>query len=111
MPPFPLPPLNSHTKRAVQRGKLKASAELDLHGMRQHEAADAVADFMQYAIDRHYPAIRIITGKGAVLREALPHWLDAPALRQHILSINHATPQEGGTGAFLILLRKKTFTP
>jgi DNA-nicking Smr family endonuclease len=100
-------PLNSHTQRAIKRGKLVAEAELDLHGLRLHEAEEAVIGFMQKAIKAGYRAVRIITGKGQVLRDALPRWLEHhPQIHPHILSLQHARPQEGGSGAFLVLLRR-----
>ncbi len=100
-------PLNSHKKRAIRRGKLKAEASFDLHGMRSHEAREAVDGFLATAIERGYRAVIIITGKGKILRESLPRWLEAPALRPHILSIEEALPRDGGSGAFMILLRRQ----
>lgn len=99
--------LNSHMERAIRRGKLTAGAELDLHGMRQHEAQEAVERFMLKAIHDGQRAVRIITGKGQVLRDALPRWLEHhPKIQPHLLSLRHARPQEGGSGAFMVLLRK-----
>ncbi len=101
------PPLNSHKQRAIKRGKLAAEAELDLHGLRLHEAELAVEKFLLHAIAEGVRAVRIITGKGQVLRDALPRWLeDAPRIHPHILSLQHARPQEGGSGAFMVLLKK-----
>lgn len=101
------PPLNSHKKRAIRRGKLTAEATLDLHGMRRHEAEEAVEKFMLQAIARDYRAVHIITGKGSILRDALPRWLEAPVIHPHVLSLEQALPTAGGTGAFMVLLRRK----
>jgi DNA-nicking Smr family endonuclease len=99
--------LNSHKQRAIRKGKLRAEAVIDLHGMRGHEAREACEAFMEAAIERDLRAVQIITGKGDVLREALPRWLEAPKIHPHILAIQHALPNEGGSGAFLILLKRK----
>lgn len=100
--------LNSHKQRAIRKGKLTPQAVIDLHGLRAHEAEKACDDFMQNAIAEGYEAVQIITGKGQVLREALPRWLEAPKIHPHILAIQHAQPHAGGSGAFLILLRRKS---
>ena len=41
-----------------------------------------------------------------MLKDAVPRWLNEPALREHILAFNHAQPRHGGTGALYILLRR-----
>lgn len=102
--------LNSHKQRAIRRGKLTAEAELDLHGLRHHEAQVAVERFLLKAIDQNLRAVRIITGKGQILREALPRWLEHPHIHSHMLALQHARPQEGGSGAFIVLLRKQRDT-
>lgn len=99
-------PLNSHTKRAIRRGRLKAEASLDLHGLRGHEAREAVEAFLLKAVAQGCRAVQIITGKGEVLRGGLPRWLESPALAPYILSLEPALPKDGGSGAFLILLRR-----
>lgn len=99
-------PLNSHKKRAIRKGKLTAEAVIDLHGLRAHEAQEACAVFMEKAIEQELRAVSIITGKGEILRNALPRWLEAPKIHRHILSIEQALPQKGGSGAFLVLLKK-----
>lgn len=99
--------LNSHKQRAIRRGRLSAEAELDLHGLRHHEAQEAVERFLFGAIGQNLRAVRIITGKGQILRDALPRWLEHPRIHAHVLALQHARPQEGGSGAFMVLLRKQ----
>ena len=99
--------LNSHKQRAIRKGKLVPEAVIDLHGLRAHEAEKACDDFMLHAIAEGCEAVQIITGKGQVLREALPRWLEAPKIHKHILAIQHALPNQGGSGAFLVLLKRK----
>jgi DNA-nicking Smr family endonuclease len=37
----------------------------------------------------------------------VPHWLNEEPNRTRILSFNHATPSDGGTGALYVLLKRK----
>ena len=90
------------------KGKMPFDGRLDLHGMRQDEAHDAVTDF----IKRHYAlksrALIIITGKGrGILRDNLKRWLDIDGLGHKILKIVPAQQKDGGSGAFYLLLKRK----
>ena len=74
-----------------------------------HRALTAFVGGQQAAGRR---CILVVTGKGAwregggVLREAVPRWLNEPALRQKVLSFSYAQPKDGGEGALYILLRR-----
>ena len=48
-------------------------------------------------------------GEGAmgVLREALPGWINRPALRPLVLAFCAARPKHGGDGAFYVLLKRR----
>jgi DNA-nicking Smr family endonuclease len=90
------------------KGKMPFDGRLDLHGMRQDEAHDAVKDF----IKRHYAlksrALIIITGKGrGILRDSLKRWLEIDGLGHKILKIVPAQQKDGGSGAFYLLLKRK----
>jgi DNA-nicking Smr family endonuclease len=81
-------PLNSHTKRAIRRGRLKAEASLDLHGLRGHEAQDAVEAFVLRAVRRGCRAVHVITGKG----DLKPRTGPAPGGRQR--RVSRSAPQK-----------------
>lgn len=117
----PLVPLEPKTKRKLSRGQTDVAARIDLHGMRQHQAHDAL---MRFILDAHANDARlvlVITGKGksgrddrvmserevGVLRRIVPHWLSEPSLRQVVLGYEGASIRHGGEGAIYVRLRKR----
>ena len=101
----------------LKRGQYPIDASLDLHGMTQEIAHRAFFRFVEAAARRGDRCLLVITGKGSgrsadghrqegVLRKALPGWINASALRSHILAFHHAKLRDGGTGAYYILLRR-----
>ena len=63
--------------------------------------------------------VLVITGKGksrpddgpiperhGVLRHQVPHWLNSPPLRSHVLQISEANRKHGGLGAYYVYLRR-----
>ncbi|MBI3441862.1 MAG: Smr/MutS family protein [Proteobacteria bacterium] len=102
-----------HDSRKTERQhrKLPLEGKLDLHGMTQEEAYQALCWFIPKAAAQGKRMLLVITGKGGpqtegVLKRMLPLWLENPALQSHVQSIMAATPQDGGAGAFYIQLRK-----
>jgi DNA-nicking Smr family endonuclease len=99
--------------KKLKRGDLPIEATLDLHGMTQEEALKALTKTLARAHASGLCVLRVVTGKGredggGVLRKALPAWLNLPEIRPHILTFTHATPAQGSTGAFILLLRRKS---
>lgn len=101
----------------LKRGQHPIDASLDLHGMTQEVAHIAFLRFVEEAVRRGHRCLLVITGKGSgrtaegkreygVLRQALPGWINAPALRPHILAYHHARIRDGGTGAYYLFLRR-----
>ncbi len=88
----------------------RANATLDLHDMNQQQAHRALTAFLAQAEVLGLNTIRLITGKGTrsggVLRRAVVHWLETPALRPQIKALAHAPAREGGEGVLIVLLRK-----
>jgi DNA-nicking Smr family endonuclease len=111
--PAPPPPprrsgsgLDRRTAERLRRGELAIEARLDLHGMTQDEAHDALARFLARAHAAGQRCLLVITGKGAVLREAVPRWLDEGEARARVLATSRAQPRHGGGGALYVLLRR-----
>ncbi len=99
--------MDKSTEKKFRQSKFEIEAALDLHGFRESEAFEKVNAFIKtsYALNRR--CILIISGKGEVLKEALPRWLKSEELSPFILSSRHPEPTLGGTGALYILLRRK----
>jgi DNA-nicking Smr family endonuclease len=115
-PPTPLPPLDRRagidraTAERLRRGRYPVDSVLDLHGMTQDEAHRALAGFVGTSRAAGQRSLLVVTGhgraSGGILKAAVPRWLDEPGLRQHVLMIAPARPQDGGHGALYVLLRR-----
>lgn len=102
--------LPHRTLRDLRRGKFALQAELDLHGLTRDPARQAVVSFIAHCQSQGLRCVRIIHGKGLssynkqpVLKGSVGKWLtrcDA------VLAFCSARPQDGGTGALYVLLRK-----
>ena len=112
--PVTPPGLDRRTARRLKRGQLTAQARLDLHGKTQDEAHGTLQSFIQESRMARRRCVLIITGKGSVasgrggvLRQMVPRWLNEPALRRHIVAIANAPERNGGTGALYVLLKSR----
>jgi DNA-nicking Smr family endonuclease len=103
--------LDKATSARFKGGKIPIDTTLDLHGLKASDAQQRTHHFITAAAARGDRVVLIITGKGqrgeGVIRRELPHWLEAPALRPFILAMTYARPEEGGEGAYRILLRRQ----
>jgi DNA-nicking Smr family endonuclease len=89
--------------RKLRRGHWRVQDELDLHGLNRMEAGRAIADFLDSAVSQGMRCLRIVHGKGAgVLRETLRAVLPG---RVEVLAFVEAPPDQGGSGAALVLLK------
>jgi DNA-nicking Smr family endonuclease len=111
--------LDRRTAERLRKGQMPIDARLDLHGLRQHEARDALSRFLRLSAASRHRCVLVITGKGTrdfptasdhdapgVLRRSLPLWLAAPDIAPLILRHSPAKPKDGGSGAYYILLRR-----
>ncbi len=105
--------LDARTMERLRRGRLRPEARLDLHGMTQDEAHQAVTGFIAASRGAGRRCVIVITGRGraklggGVLREQAPRWLNLQPTRGNILGFAVAQPKDGGSGALYVLLRKK----
>jgi DNA-nicking Smr family endonuclease len=95
--------------RKLRRGQWTIDAEIDLHHHTQHEAHEALMEFMRVARSKGWRCVRIIHGKGLsshqkipVLRSKVRRWLQ---LKDEVLAFCEPRPNGGGSGAVLVLLR------
>ena len=104
--------LDHRTRTKIKRGRLDVDAKLDLHGMRQDEAQRALHAFLRRSQAAGAKVVIVVTGKGlsredgGVLRRAAPMWLQAPALRDVVVSYGEAARNHGGEGALYVRLRR-----
>jgi DNA-nicking Smr family endonuclease len=104
--------------RALGRGKLVPQASLDLHGMTLAAAERAVADFLDAAVTQDFRVVLIVTGKGLRLdsgrilggriRAEFVGWLNRADNRGRVRGVRPAHPRHGGSGAFYVLLRRRS---
>lgn len=114
--PPPLAPLTRRTKKRIARGNQTIDGRLDLHGMTQAEAHDALFGFLRTKQARGGKVVLVITGKGArggddsggrgVLKRMVPLWLKLPEFRGLIAGFESAAVGHGGEGALYVSLRK-----
>jgi DNA-nicking Smr family endonuclease len=116
LPPPPLAPLGRRMKQRIARGSRDIDGRLDLHGMTQAEAHDALFGFLRAKQGRGGKLVLVITGKGVrggdatsergVLKRMVPLWLRLPEFRGLIVGFESAAPSHGGEGALYVSLRR-----
>ncbi|NND65058.1 MAG: DNA mismatch repair protein MutS, partial [Gammaproteobacteria bacterium] len=102
--------VRNKTLRQLQRGQLSIENEIDLHGMTVKEAAAHLKDFIAHCYQHQQRCVRVIHGKG------LSSGPDGPKLKpmtaqylrrwDEVLAYCSARPNDGGSGALYVLLRK-----
>jgi DNA-nicking Smr family endonuclease len=109
----PLVALGRRERSRLSRGRSEIDARLDLHGMTQSRAHQALHLFLQRAHSEGHTFVLIITGKGAagdsergVLRRQVPHWLSLPEFRSLVIGFEEATIGHGGAGALYVRIRR-----
>ena len=99
--------LDRRSAQRLRRGQMPIEARLDLHGMTQAEAHDALARFLARSQTAGLRAVLVITGKSGVLYGAVPRWLEEGGNHSRILASTRAQAQHGGAGALYLLLRRR----
>jgi DNA-nicking Smr family endonuclease len=118
VPPPLAPGLERRVRLALRRGALQVDARIDLHGMYQAQAHDALIGFLMRARASGHTNVLVVTGKGGlgyddafsergVLRRSVPHWLRASEMRSVVLGFEEAARHHGGAGALYVRLRRR----
>jgi DNA-nicking Smr family endonuclease len=104
--------------RALSKGRRRPEAKLDLHGMTLAAAERAVSAFIADSSEQNRRVVLIVTGKGLRLesgrvfggriRAEFPGWLERPENRARVAGVRPAHPRHGGSGAFYVLLRRRS---
>jgi len=92
--------------RALAQGTARIDARLDLHHCTESAAYQAVTSFINKARLKRWRLLLIITGRGAVLRQAVPRWLQEGVLSPSVRWVQPAAPRHGGVGAYYIVLAR-----
>lgn len=121
--PGAAPGVDRRTQLRLRRGQLPVEARLDLHGLSRERAHAGLNAFLarQAALGRR--CVLVITGKGrpdwqqpawgseeretGVIRRSLPGWLVDHPNKDRVLAFAPAQPQDGGAGAWYVLLRRR----
>ena len=97
----PLSAIDRNEKKRIVKGRSSIDARLDLHGMTQKEAHNALFGFLRSSHARGCKHVLVITGKGSrgsdeaysidrekgVLRRVVPQWLSEPGIRSIIVRV------------------------
>jgi len=100
-----------HLER-LRRGEPEPEWEIDLHGLDQREARQAVRRAVLEAFEAGVRCLLVIHGRGshseagAVLKPALARWLEAPPAGLRVMAFCSAASRDGGAGASYVLLRR-----
>jgi DNA-nicking Smr family endonuclease len=113
---LPLAQISRRTKQKLARGTEPIDARIDLHGLTQSEAHDALIRFLRRAQSDQLRFVLVITGKGrarfdaerdsGVLRREVPRWLKLKEFSDYVLGYEAAHVGHGGEGALYVRLRK-----
>ena len=94
----------------LRSGNFTIQSKLDLHG---YKLQDAENNFYNFVIKCHEKGNRnllIITGKGqdgeGKIRKSLHTWINKNELSKLVIFYTHASPKDGGYGAYYVRLRK-----
>ena len=117
--PPPLAPIERRLKRELSRGRAAIDGALDLHGLTQAEAHQALRGFLRHSQAHGARLVIIVTGKGGatdefsgwpnergVLKRLTPQWLRESDLRSVVLGFEEAGRAHGGSGALYVRLRR-----
>ncbi len=106
---FTRPGVSQQTLRRLRRGYWGIQAWLDLHGLTREQARPELVTFLNSSVQRGLRCVQVIHGKGLsskdrepVLKTRVGSWL---AQREDVLAFCQARPEEGGSGAVLVLLK------
>lgn len=130
-PSRPAAKLDRHMRRQIKTGRRPIGKTLDLHGMNQDQAFQALKSAIENAIRYEMRALIVVTGKGGarwaqsdahcvsqrkrsdfdqfggVLKRMVPLWLSSADLAPFVHSYSEASKEDGGAGALYVVLRTK----
>ena len=107
------PGIDARLLRSLRRGDFSVQDRLDLHGMTQGAAREALNRFLSDSRRGGKRCVLVVHGRGLnsreqipVLKERLREWLGQKSIGKTVLAFATARPQDGGAGAVYVLLRR-----
>jgi len=108
-----VPVVGKDVMSKLREGKFSYQAYLDLHGLSKEEAEKELLNFITRSYSLGKRCVLVIhgkgynsKGKGPILKEMVPKWLQRSPVRKLVLAFCSARPYDGGTGALYVLLRR-----
>ena len=103
--------VDKSTAKKLKSGSYPIDSRIDLHGMTQDNAFDALKEFIINSYQQGFRCVLVVTGKGkeglGILFNNTPKWLNSSQLRPYIIMYNYATIKDGGQGALYVLIKRK----
>lgn len=105
--------INPEIARRLHRGDFSIQDHIDLHGLRVHDAHQAVDNFLSNSIASGKRAVLIIHGRGLsspaepILKSKVYRWLTTSPWHKWVIAFTSARLCDGGAGATYVLLRRK----
>ncbi len=98
----------------LRRGEFAMQEHVDLHGMIQPAAHEALTAFIVDSVRKGHRSVLVVHGRGLgspggrpVLKHATVQWLSHGTIGGHVLAFTTARPADGGAGAMYVLLRRE----
>lgn len=98
--------------RRLREGKVAIDRRIDLHGMTADSARQAVRAALADLLREGKRCLLVVHGRGShsaqepVLKRSLAGWLGESPHGTEVIAYTSATPERGGAGATLVLLRR-----
>jgi len=97
----------------LRRGEFAVQDHLDLHGMIQPDAKQALREFVIKSVGKGRRTVLVVHGRGLgspggrpILKHGTAQWLSHGEIGAHVHAFTTARPQDGGAGAMYVLLRR-----
>ena len=94
----------------LRSGKFTIHSKLDLHGYKLVDAEKNFYNFITKNYEQGNRNLLIITGKGqdgeGKIRKSLHTWINKFGFSKLVIFYTHASPKDGGYGAYYVRLRK-----
>lgn len=103
------PTLQNKVFEQLKQGKLRWYDAVDLHGSSIEDARSAVQLLIHQALQNGETVVKIVHGKGkeAIIKTCVNGWLRQIS---DVMAFVSAPANDGGNGAVLVLLKRKTLT-